>query len=546
VTGLLGCTAEGTDFEALPIVSIDKTEPHASHTTLPIVLSAYDTGPPHRIVRGPKGGPIDQKAPPDQGASKLQLLFPIFSYEGEGREHETRLFASFMSPLGGLFTASTGPAGRALGPADVADQPITHPLLPGAATPVSGGYYLFPLEGYDRVHLDPTQSISHQGTKRDFGFFPLFMGGDWPDQGRYFALAPFGGVTYGFLGRDEMDWWGFPYPFYLYSRERDVESRHILFPFVNWVEGGGRTGFRIWPFYAHYARTDLIGRPRYDRHWIMWPLVSWGTNYSPSGGEDEELGAPAAPIPTEELFIFPFYGRIVGPETINTTVLWPLFRYEENPAANFWELRAPFPIVTIHHGNDPELVKAGKNGERWRFDIWPLFGVKTRPGYIRHFVGWPIERYEARDDQWVKDTKFYFLPLFSVHHHVEKETNEDYVRWRVWPLVQYRRGVKGDIELHALAPILWDDPNGAERIIFPFFRLYEYKRTSEGGHQHRFLFGLASWRDEPAVPGLTDGYDRLSVLFGLFQIRKGGTNAEESPKHGVRLFYLPEITWGGL
>ena len=59
-------------------------------------------------------------------------------------------------------------------------------------------------------------------------------------------------------------------------------SCNILFPFVNWVEGGGREGFRIFPFYGHYRRTDLLGREVYDRHWVMWPFVSWVQVVPPS------------------------------------------------------------------------------------------------------------------------------------------------------------------------------------------------------------------------------------------------------------------------
>ena len=44
---------------------------------------------------------------------------------------------------------------------------------------------------------------------------------------------------YGLLGREEMTWFGFPYPFYLHVKEADYQSRHILWPFVNWVEGEG-------------------------------------------------------------------------------------------------------------------------------------------------------------------------------------------------------------------------------------------------------------------------------------------------------------------
>jgi len=288
----------------------------------------------------------------------------------------------------------------------------------------------------------------------------------------------------------------------------------------------------------------------------MWPIVSWARNSEQVGSYDEETDEFRA-TPTEEIFIFPFFGRIVGPDDKDYTVLWPFFRYNEIPSTNFWELRAPFPIFIISHGSDPALVRQGKTAERIRFDIWPVFGVKTRPGYIRYFGAWPIYRFEARDDDWADDTKIFFVPLFQWHHHHEKEKTKefpkgpDYQRTRLWPIFLYRRGARDDVEFATLSPLLWDDPNGFERILYPFFRLYEYKRSSVGAVQHRFLLGLASWRHDPAVEDAARGgysryeYTRLSLLFGLVQYRSGGTLEEESSRSGLRLFYLPEITWGG-
>ncbi|MBI3722578.1 hypothetical protein HY251_01280 [bacterium] len=569
LSALAGCVAEGTDFEAYPFFSIDAAErarqedtgavASTTHVTIPILLSAWDKLPRKRIVRGPGGGSIDPESP-DAKREKLQVLYPILVYHEEGREHETRLFGGILGS-GGLFS-TPGPAGRVLGPSDVAADPIVRPtsVFPNA---VKGGYFAFPFLGYDSEHLDPRDP--EERTKRDFGILPLFMGGDWPERGGYLAVAPFGGITYGFLGKDEMHWYGFPYPIYLYSREhvqasrrsheKDeyIESRHVLWPFVNWIEGAGRSGFRVWPFYAHYRREDKFGEEAYDRHWIMWPIVSWERN---AGLSYDEATDTYVKGPTEELMVFPFFGKIDGPDRYDRTVLWPFFRYYEVPSTDFWELRAPFPVFTIHHGSDPALLKKGEYAERWRFDVWPIFGYRSRPGYARHFVVWPIERYETRDDAYALDTKIYFLPLVMWHHHTEKvqgsdQLGPDYQRTRIFPFFLYRRSARGDVQLHALAPILWDDPDGFERIYFPFFRLYEYRKTireekpERAGYSHRFLLGLASYRSEPEEVGVTKGYSRLSLLFGLFQFRSGGTTPEESERSGLRFFFLPEITWGG-
>jgi hypothetical protein len=577
---LLGCAADGTDYEAYPFFANDATKPGVTRLTIPVALSSYDEGEPRdirparsassgapgrerRMIRGvevkpgenepptpmthPEGQPVK---PEELRASRLQVLFPIVSLETEHKEHEFNLFAPLIVPFTtAFFSGVAGPVGRAV---TGTTPTIAYPSsVFGTTAPGQNPLASLPVFGFDRVHTDPAAPTE---TKHDFGLWPLVLGGSWPLTGSYLTIAPFGGTTQGFLGKDEMTWVGFPYPFYLYTRERDYESRHVLWPFVNWVEGAGHEGFRIWPFYAHYRRTDLLGREAYDRHWVMWPFVSWARNSGQQGTyeEDEETGeGHFLPTPTEELFIFPFYGQIIGPDSKNYSVLWPFFRYEEVPSANFWELRALFPIVTIHHGDDPVLARAGQTSERFRFDVWPIAGYRTRPGYLRHFFIWPVERYEARDDEWAEDTKFFFVPFLTWHHHIEKETKQDYQHTRAWPFFLYRRGAKPEdmdyapIQFHALCPILWDDPNGFERIIFPFFRLYSYERTARGASQHRFLFGLASWRHDPGLEGVSDGYSRLSLLFGLFQVRSGGLTPEESPRSGFRMFFLPEISWGG-
>lgn len=584
---LAGCAADGTDYEAYPFFANDSTRPGVTHITIPVALSAYDEGLPRdirpgrspssgapgrerRMIRSdrgtdghdrppipmthPEGEPVK---PEELRASRLQVLFPIFSLETENREHEFNFFAPLIIPFTtSFFSGIAGPVGRAV---TGTTPTVAYPTgVFGTTAPGQNPLAAFPALGFDRVHTDPASPPDSNGdreTKHDYGFFPLFLGGNWPLTGSYLTIAPFGGTTQGFLGKDEMMWIGFPYPFYLYSRERDFESRHILFPFVNWVEGAGHEGFRIWPFYGHYRRTDLLGREAYDRHWIMWPFVSWARNSGQQGiyEEDEDVPGEARfrPTPTEELFIFPFFGQILGPDSKNYSVLWPFFRYEEIPSTNFWELRAPFPIFTMHHGDDPALARAGQTSERFRFDVWPIAGYRTRPGYLRHFFIWPVERYEARDDEWAEDTKFFLVPFLTWHHHTEKETKQDYQRTRAWPFFLYRRGARPEgmeyapIQFHALCPTLWDDPNGFERILFPFFRLYEYERSARGATQHRFLLGLASWRHDPPLEGVTDGYSRLSLLFGLFQARSGGTIPEESARAGFRFFFLPEISWGG-
>jgi hypothetical protein len=516
---LAGCAADGTDLEALPFYAEDRAGIKGTVArTIPPMLGFVDKQPATRKEEGKPGAT----------QTKVGVLSPLIRYWGEGEEHDFYLFGIGATTSTFLHA---GPLGRGvIGDLGTA---FTKPssVFP-SATP--GGLALFPFVGYDREHVDPQKPDE---TKRDFGAFPLFMAGEWADKGKYAAIAPFGGKTYGLLGREEITWYGFPYPFYMHVRDSDYESRHVLWPFVNWVEGQRHEGFRVLPFYAHYRKWDTADRVSYDRTWIMWPFFTTQKNSAGQGETDDEgLFHPAE---TDIFFLFPFYGRVSGPDTSTTSVLWPLFKFESSdpgPREHYWELRAPFPVFIIHHG--VKEIDGGEPAERLRVDVWPLGGWRERPGYLRHFFIWPIERYEARDDKWCEDYKFYFLPLLEYHWRLEKQSQETTSKVRAWPFFVYRRGARGDVYFHTIEPILWDDPDGLERSLFAFLRLYEYRSNELGGWSHRALFGLFSLRSEPETP-TRPSYDRLSVLFGLFQYRNAGG------ERGLRFLWLPEmITWG--
>src|SRR5436190_1872815 len=112
---LLGCASEGTDFEGYPFVAVDRTAPRMVKVTVPVVLSAFDSRSPRRIVRGDgiADKPIDPKAPDTYAASKYQILFPIVTLEVENRERNLRVFAPLVTPFTFGITTVAGPAGRA-------------------------------------------------------------------------------------------------------------------------------------------------------------------------------------------------------------------------------------------------------------------------------------------------------------------------------------------------------------------------------------------------------------------------------------------------
>jgi hypothetical protein len=482
--GLVGCVAPGTDLNALPLFRHDRLQamPNAkgraspsSETTVPLLM-------------------LHQQRTEADDHVRLTLPYPLMTYQRKDNDSRLSLFAAL-------------PAGPAL-------------LSPLRAA--------FSMDARSRKGVIGAYALDHErpdgGLDTDRALLPLVAWGQSEDEGSYLLVAPFGGTLKGILGKDEATFYGFPLPFYLHMRDEGFESRHLLFPFFNWVEGEGRDGFRVFPFYGHYTRHDEDGRLAYERSWLMWPFITWQTNGA-NLMKTEDDGSKTPVPPTEVLAVLPFYAHVRGPEIDELDLLYPLFRWTRLTRDNGWELRAPFPFVILS-GND-----AGE-GQR---DFWPLFGVRWRPGYVRHFALWPIERYELRDDDWVRDELFTLLPFFQYHEHLDRKTKESYRRWQLWPFVHARQEADGRREVQALSILPFRDER-AEDLLLPWVTLYSRREDPQlGSTETQLLFGLAGWRSA-ALPG-QDRYDRVSAMFGLFQYRKRGR------EKGLRFFYLPELTW---
>lgn len=490
VLALTACVSPGTDFDGLPFYRRDRIlvqkdrkgeNVQSRETKSPIVLA--------RSV-----------STEDDDKIKLTWPFPIVTYRRTGEDYQ------FLA-LGGV------------------------PAIAGAMPPlrtalgVGPSARKIPFAGYANEHED-------KDGEKDFdnGFFPFFVYGNSKDEGKYLSVFPFGGTTKGLLGKDEAHWYGFPLPFYLWWRDGDYESRHLLFPFVNWVEGEGHTGGRVWPFYGHYERVDEQGRKAYERSWVMWPFVTWqtnGMNLTEPGPDGKDVKVP----PTNVFALLPFYGSVKGPEIDEVDFLYPLFRYTTFPKDNGWELRAPFPLAIIHNRDQGKPGDADHQEKR-RYDFYPFFGVKWRPGYIRHFVLAPIERYEHRNDDWIEDKLVSVFPFYQYHYHLDKKTKAEYTRYQLWPFFHRREEADGSTDTWALSifPMRNED---VEEIFLPFVTLYRHRNIPEiGSTETQTLFGLASWRT--VRDDVQGSYDRVSLLFGLFQYRK--KNREKA----LRFFYLAD------
>jgi hypothetical protein len=509
-----GCAAPGTDLEALPFYREDRTTPAITLIDVPLALLSYDHFEAEDIAPVASYAVPEGEPPPDEDLTILRLPWPFGAWVNDG----TRRYYTLTAFIGGEGIGTAGPLGRATA---TAGDVRARPFAALSSTDASGGAGTLPFVFYDTfidhdALGDAPTAEQEVGDDHDLGLLPLFSWGDGSSEEHdYFAVAPFGGTTKGLIGKERITWFGFPYPLYAHVEDRAYDSHHVLWPLVNWVDGPLNDGFRILPFYAHYERKNQEGHPLYDRTWLLWPLITWQTESYP--GER----------PTETFFAFPFYGQIRGPSVSSTTVLFPFFKYTETEFPERWELRAPFPILQIAGGPD-----------YWKFDLWPLFGLKERGDSSRQFALWPIFRHEAMEYDHASFDGWWFLPFFwtTDWYHKEHDTHESTTR--VWPLLHYRRTPGDTVDFAALSLWWWDDV-GFERTLGAFTRLYHYHRDPDGGVEHQALLGAFSWRDLPALEEVDrPAYWRLSLLFGLFHLRSLGGES------GLRLFWLPEITWG--
>lgn len=373
-----------------------------------------------------------------------------------------------------------------------------------------------------------SEKVDHRGfIDSDYILGPVFYGHS-ADEGSYLSVLPLGGTFRGLLGKDYS--LAIVPPLFLYLRDKDFTSTHILFPFVNVWSGGGRSGGRFFPFFAHYERADRDGRLAYRRTWILWPFFQTLEN---------NLNSPAGA--QKMWFLFPFYGRMDGPDTHSWTVLFPFFKYYENTGAGLggplWDLRAPWPFVRIVRGRDRSTT-----------DFWPFYGESVKavdlfseaPGIRSHrrFILWPLWRDERERKGELDYSRWWLFPFlwsFTTEHEREGVQKREF---KVWPLFRYKRWPDGRVAVNVLSILWFQDPEGAfERIIGPLTRVYHEWHDEEGARRLELLWGLYGERDFVSAAG--EEVERVSILFGLIQYeRRGG-------RRSLRFFFLPTgPDWG--
>lgn len=304
-----------------------------------------------------------------------------------------------------------------------------------------------------------------------------------------FLLLPFGGVTRGFLGIDELV---MVTPFYIRSRwvskhrtdPTTFTVRSILWPFIAWGSDGkpgGRRKFRVAPFYGRSLRR---GGERAG--FVLWPFYTWRRKSEVDRG----------------FFLFPFYGKDRTPTQVHTTILFPFYHRSEDLLTGARDV-AVWPFWRRAGGAD------GAEVHRY----WPAVEYRRHRWNTTQYVAWPFWRRSYREDARGYDRLTWLLPFYNRFEHVSKLDRSVETKTLVWPAARWYRYPDGGKELmiptllpshgrqlrEYLDPIrpfvsLWHrrtHPNG-DRDTSALFGLYLARRTGET-KKVRLLGGLIGW-----------------------------------------------------
>lgn len=369
--------------------------------------------------------------------------------------------------------------------------------------------YLFPLIA---THQDLTVP---QGRK-ERTFFLVFWGETEKGES-YGGFFPFYGILKKRFAKDEIDF--FLWPIYSHSREGENHSYSVLWPFIDYSEGGGRDARKLWPIYGHDRKEN-----HYDRSYFLWPFFHVEKRYLYTKD------------PMEIEMILPFYVSFQSAKQGRRSILWPFFNYSYNDATNYTQWDLPWP-----------LVRWGKGDQTTIFRLFPVYGEKKSAGRQTGFFLWPIYSYDHQADENFEKNVDRFLLLSKDEVSIWKKEGRETRSLRLWPFFQYQR-FKDGRELYYLPAIIPFDHEGFERNWRPLFTLYENRENAQGESESRFLWGVYLHRKSPVrelyeLSFLLTYYTAqdlryICLLRGLVEYRSMGSS------RALRLFYLPwTIQW---
>ncbi len=358
-------------------------------------------------------------------------------------------------------------------------------------------------DGVTRLRFWPLyyygKEVTNSREEIDWILFPLLFGGRSSDGDNYFAFFPLGGRIRHFLTYETFDFalW----PFYqrvtkkVFDPPRTSTSILLLF---GWSEGNPKSrSFHILPF---YMRDEWQGKHR--KYSVLWPFF----HYQEKGLDTKH---PAKAYGFWPLFHWEradnYYRHgFIGP----LLFMGPLVQLQKE-IPDLWEAepgswkRKPNTNEEAYYLYDVPwpLVRIEKTRTHERFRIFPFYSHFSRKGFDSKAFLIPF--------CWLRKTKtpehrkrdFLFIPLVtSIRKEYLAEGKGADSYFHLWPLFHKKSMNDGslDVSVLSLIPFRHVKPlDSVDKLAWPFWSLYRYKKENTGAVRHQFLFTLISmYRDE--------------------------------------------------
>jgi len=374
----------------------------------------------------------------------------------------------------------------------------------------------FSLINYDRRPADAHQSADWQA----FDLWPLYFSRRTGDpQTSYHALFPLHGTIKRRFGNDRIDFTLFP----LFSRWQKGErvETDLLWPFYREIEGGGESGWALWPLYGWREKDGgATARSRF----VLWPL--WLEKDRAVEGGTDSLRAS-----------LPLFSRRRAPGLRDDMWLFWGSLHRTTPTA-YDETRYVWPLWIQGRGADGRVV------DRWA----PFYTHSVKPGGAeKRWFLWPLLREEKWTDAELAQTKtqlLYFLYWDLEQRDRFRPAAPPARKTHLWPLFSAWDNGAGRRQVQALSPfeVFYQHDPEVRQLWSPLFALYRLDRAAPDNVRTSFLFNLVTYRRDAAVwkfdlgplcrLSRDGGRTRFSLLPALFARRAQPSVPAPAPAAG--------------
>lgn len=301
---------------------------------------------------------------------------------------------------------------------------------------------------------------------------PIF----WHSEKDSFAIVPFYGKFYDLFDNKETVF--YLWPLYVHSENGETNKYYFPFPFVSLTEGGGKSGFKIWPLFGYFSDQGNDGEKRL---FYLWPLGFW--NKTKINTDDPDHFQAFFPfywdIKSGESYSktkFPFFVNSGFPGQKSTTSFWPVFTVITNTKENFKEHR----ILSFMF-----RYKKGENENR--ISVFPFYSVDEKTDKTNKYILWPIYMtFDKKSDKIISKNK-YIVPFYFTKYKKEIKTGREENKTFVLPFYAKRNHFDGSKSLSVLWPLWYDKSDAIDQNYAAFWSIYNRMEKPNGDMQKNYF-----------------------------------------------------------